>query len=74
MKQLIYWASHDKQLPWHPKASHQQNNLATPLYKLRDGDHLAFLRNITISDFRQKHIAAWREVQPLAVYGDYLIL
>lgn len=39
-----------------------------------DGDHIAMKTGIvTISDFRQKHIAAGGEGAPLAVYGDYLL-
>jgi anhydro-N-acetylmuramic acid kinase len=39
-----------------------------------DGDHIAVTTGIiTLSDFRQKHIAAGGEGAPLAVYGDYLL-
>lgn len=39
-----------------------------------DGDHIAVRTGIlTISDFRQKHIAAGGEGAPLAVYGDHLL-
>lgn len=42
--------------------------------QLGDGDHLAVTTGIiTISDFRQKHIAAGGEGAPLAAYGDYLL-
>ena len=42
--------------------------------QIGDGDHLAVKTGIiTISDFRQKHIAASGEGAPLAVYGDYLV-
>lgn len=42
--------------------------------QIGDGDHLAVKTGIiTLSDFRQKHIAAGGEGAPLAVYGDYLI-
>src|SRR5690606_24492663 len=42
--------------------------------QLGDGDHLAVITGIiTISDFRQKHIAAGGEGAPLAAYGDYLL-
>ena len=43
-------------------------------FQAGDGDHLAVTtRIITLSDFRQKHIAAGGEGAPLAVYGDYLL-
>jgi anhydro-N-acetylmuramic acid kinase len=42
--------------------------------QIGDGDHLAMLTHIiTLSDFRQKHIAAGGEGAPLAVYADYLL-
>ena len=42
--------------------------------QIGDGDHLAQATGIiTISDFRQKHLAAGGEGAPLAVYGDYLL-
>jgi anhydro-N-acetylmuramic acid kinase len=42
--------------------------------QIGDGDHLAVTTGIiTMSDFRQKHIAAGGEGAPLAVYGDYLL-
>lgn len=42
--------------------------------QIGDGDHLSVATGIiTISDFRQKHIAAGGEGAPLAVYGDYLL-
>jgi anhydro-N-acetylmuramic acid kinase len=42
--------------------------------QIGDGDHLAVKTGIiTLSDFRQKHIAAGGEGAPLAVYGDYLL-
>jgi anhydro-N-acetylmuramic acid kinase len=42
--------------------------------QIGDGDHLAVGTGIiTISDFRQKHIAAGGEGAPLAIYGDHLL-
>lgn len=42
--------------------------------QLGDGDHLAQLTGITtLSDFRQKHIAAGGRGAPLAPYADYLL-
>ncbi|TMN58917.1 anhydro-N-acetylmuramic acid kinase, partial [Pseudoalteromonas piscicida] len=41
--------------------------------QIGDGCHVACTSGIlTISDFRQKHIAAGGEGAPLAAYGDYL--
>jgi anhydro-N-acetylmuramic acid kinase len=42
--------------------------------QIGDGDHLAHVTGIlTISDFRQKHIAAGGEGAPLAMFGDYFL-
>jgi len=42
--------------------------------QLGDGDHIAVKTGIiTVSDFRQKHLAAGGEGAPLAAYGDYLL-
>lgn len=42
--------------------------------QIGDGDHLAHLTSIiTLSDFRQKHIAAGGEGAPLAMFGDYFL-
>ncbi len=42
--------------------------------QIGDGDHLAVKTGIiTISDFRQKHLAKGGEGAPVAVYGDYML-
>lgn len=42
--------------------------------QIGDGDHIAVRTGIiTLSDFRQKHIAGGGEGAPLAVYGDYFL-
>jgi anhydro-N-acetylmuramic acid kinase len=42
--------------------------------QIGDGDHVAVRTGIiTLSDFRQKHLAVGGEGAPLAVYGDYLL-
>jgi anhydro-N-acetylmuramic acid kinase len=42
--------------------------------QIGDGDHIAQLTGIiTLSDFRQKHIAAGGEGAPLAMFGDYFL-
>jgi len=51
-------------------------NIAYPnsTLQLGDGDHLAVKTGIiTVSDFRQKHLAAGGEGAPLVVYGDNLL-
>ncbi len=57
-----------------PKALHKQEKFGNATLQIGDGDHMAVETGIiTISDFRQKHIAAGGEGAPLAVYGDYFI-
>ncbi len=67
-------ASHGQTIYHAPKTQHQLKKFGNATLQIGDGDHLAVAtRIITISDFRQKHIAAGGEGAPLAVYGDYLI-
>ena len=67
-------ASHGQTVYHAPKILHGQNKFGNATLQIGDGDHLAVATGIiTISDFRQKHIAAGGEGAPLAVYGDYLI-
>ncbi|GAB2822362.1 anhydro-N-acetylmuramic acid kinase AnmK [Ferruginibacter profundus] len=67
-------ASHGQTIYHAPKSLHRQNKFGNATLQIGDGDHLAVATGIiTISDFRQKHIAAGGEGAPLAVYGDYLI-
>jgi anhydro-N-acetylmuramic acid kinase len=66
-------------------ASHGQTVFHAPIFlyphakvnstlQIGDGDHLASSTGIiTLSDFRQKHLAKGGEGAPLAVYGDYLL-
>ena len=67
-------ASHGQTIYHAPKTQHRLEEFGNGTLQIGDGDHLAITTNIiTISDFRQKHIAAGGEGAPLAVYGDYLI-
>ena len=67
-------ASHGQTIYHAPKSLHGQTNFGNATLQIGDGDHVAVATGIiTISDFRQKHIAAGGEGAPLAVYGDYLI-
>lgn len=48
--------------------------MVTSTMQLGDGDHLAYLTGITtMSDFRQKHVAANGEGAPLVPYADFLL-
>jgi anhydro-N-acetylmuramic acid kinase len=64
-------------------ASHGQTVMHRPMrlqnspnstLQIGDGDHIALKTGIiTVSDFRQKHVAAGGEGAPLAMYGDYFL-
>ncbi|SJZ35525.1 anhydro-N-acetylmuramic acid kinase [Sediminibacterium ginsengisoli] len=67
-------ASHGQTIYHAPKFLHPEDMFGNATLQIGDGDHIAVATGIiTISDFRQKHIAAGGEGAPLAVYGDYLI-
>jgi len=67
-------ASHGQTIYHAPKHQHQQKNYPNATLQIGDGDHLAVKTCIiTISDFRQKHIAAGGEGAPLALYGDVIL-
>ena len=72
--QVDLLASHGQTIYHAPKLLHPQDQFGNATLQIGDGDHLAVGTGIiTISDFRQKHIAAGGEGAPLAVFGDYLI-
>jgi anhydro-N-acetylmuramic acid kinase len=67
-------ASHGQTIYHANKRLHQQAGYPNATLQIGDGDHLAVKTGIlTISDFRQKHIAAGGEGAPLALYGDVLL-
>ncbi|WP_303310266.1 anhydro-N-acetylmuramic acid kinase [Hymenobacter sp. BT730] len=67
-------ASHGQTVFHAPRHQHQLLKWPNATLQLGDADHLAVRTGIlTISDFRQKHVAAGGEGAPLAVYGDYLL-
>jgi anhydro-N-acetylmuramic acid kinase len=67
-------ASHGQTVMHAPKTIHQQTQFPNATLQIGDGDHIAVRTGIiTISDFRQKHVAAGGEGAPLAVYGDYYL-
>lgn len=67
-------ASHGQTVYHAPRSFHGNPEFPDATLQLGDGDHLAEMTGIiTISDFRQKHIAAGGEGAPLAIYGDYLL-
>ncbi|GAB3932864.1 anhydro-N-acetylmuramic acid kinase [Larkinella terrae] len=67
-------ASHGQTVFHAPKSQHRLANFPNATLQIGDGDHVAVTTGIiTLSDFRQKHIAKGGEGAPLAVYGDYFI-
>jgi anhydro-N-acetylmuramic acid kinase len=67
-------ASHGQTIYHAPKSLHPNDAFGPATLQIGDGDHMSVhTQIITLSDFRQKHIAAGGEGAPLAVYGDYLL-
>lgn len=67
-------ASHGQTVMHVPAHQHTFSDFGHGTLQIGDGDHVARTTGIiTISDFRQKHIAAGGEGAPLSVYGDYLL-
>jgi anhydro-N-acetylmuramic acid kinase len=67
-------ASHGQTVYHSPAHARKPDHSGNATLQIGDGDHLAVKTGIiTISDFRQKHIAAGGEGAPLAAYGDYFI-
>ncbi|MFN5170052.1 MAG: anhydro-N-acetylmuramic acid kinase [Cyclobacteriaceae bacterium] len=67
-------ASHG-QTVFHAPAFMHPENPVNSTFQVGDGDQVAVTTGIlTVSDFRQKHVAAGGEGAPLAVYGDFLLL
>jgi len=72
--EVDFIASHGQTIYHAPKSLHKQKEYPNATLQIGDGDHLAVRTGIlTISDFRQKHIAAGGEGAPLALYGDILL-
>jgi anhydro-N-acetylmuramic acid kinase len=67
-------ASHGQTIFHAPKHTHPNDKYSNATLQIGDADHIAVKTGIiTLSDFRQKHIAAGGEGAPLALYGDYLL-
>lgn len=67
-------ASHGQTVMHSPAFLHPEEKI-NATFQAGDGDQVAAITGIiTVSDFRQKHIAHGGEGAPLAVYGDYLLL
>lgn len=66
-------ASHGQTVFHSPKSITPKARINSTL-QIGDGDHLAVKTGIiTMSDFRQKHLAKGGEGAPVAVYGDYML-
>jgi anhydro-N-acetylmuramic acid kinase len=67
-------ASHGQTVFHAPHSVHGLEGYPNATLQIGDGDHIAVQTGIlTVSDFRQKHVAAGGEGAPLAVYGDFLL-
>ncbi|MDR2285047.1 MAG: anhydro-N-acetylmuramic acid kinase [Sphingobacterium sp.] len=67
-------ASHGQTVYHAPQILTKNPDLPNSTLQIGDGDHIAVHTGIiTLSDFRQKHIAAGGEGAPLAAYGDFLL-
>ncbi len=67
-------ASHGQTVFHAPRSKHCSDFYPDATLQIGDGDHIAVRTGIiTLSDFRQKHVAAGGEGAPLAVYGDFLL-
>jgi anhydro-N-acetylmuramic acid kinase len=72
--EVDFIASHGQTIYHAPSRLHQQTGYPNATLQIGDGDHLAVKTGVlTISDFRQKHIAGGGEGAPLALYGDVLL-
>lgn len=72
--QIDLVASHGQTVFHAPRIFHGLPDWPDATLQIGDGDHFARRCGIiTISDFRQKHIAAGGEGAPLALYGDYFL-
>lgn len=71
-KEIDAIASHGQTIYHCPKHQHDFEDFGNATLQIGDGDHLAVETGIlTLSDFRQKHIAEGGEGAPLAQFGDY---
>ena len=67
-------ASHGQTVMHAPAHQHHFSGFPDSTLQIGDGDRIAVRTGIiTISDFRQKQLAAGGEGAPLAVYGDFLM-
>ncbi len=73
-EQIDLIASHGQTIYHAPQLLHGHAEFPNATLQIGDGDHIAVDTGIiTLSDFRQKHVAAGGEGAPLAVYGDFLV-
>ena len=67
-------ASHGQTVYHAPKSFHEQLSRPNSTLQIGDGDHVAAKTGIlTVSDFRQRHVANDGEGAPLVLYGDILL-
>ncbi len=73
-EQVDLIASHGQTIYHAPASHHKNDNYPNGTLQIGDGDHVARASGIiTLSDFRQRQIAAGGEGAPLVMYGDSLL-
>lgn len=71
---IDFIASHGQTIYHAPQSLSSFPNFPNSTLQIGDADHIALLTGIpTVSDFRQKHLAAGGEGAPLVPYGDILL-
>ena len=66
--------SHGQTIYHAPFIKHQKEKFENATLQIGDADHISTITKIiTLSDFRQKHVAAGGQGAPLAIYGDYIL-
>jgi len=72
--EIDFIASHGQTVYHAPQRLHGYTFYPNATLQIGDADHIAVKTGITtISDFRQKHVAAGGEGAPLALYGDCIL-
>lgn len=71
---IDFIASHGQTIYHAPLIKHKKEEFNNATLQIGDADHISTITGIiTLSDFRQKHVAAGGQGAPLAVYGDYIL-
>ena len=73
-EEVDFICSHGQTIYHAPYIKHQKEKFDNATLQIGDADHISTITGIiTLSDFRQKHVAAGGQGAPLAIYGDYIL-